>query len=212
MSPQRLDTTTFHEAVQQLARREPRLAALLRANGEPPFWSRRPGFRTLALIILEQQVSLASARSALVRLERRIGRVGVTRVAACDEAELRAAGITRQKAAYLVGAAHAIAAGRPRLSALARLGDEAVREQLVQLRGIGAWSAEVYLLMALRRADAWPPGDLALAIALREVFELDSMPGAVELLARAEPWRPFRAVAARMLWHDYLLRRGRDLL
>ena len=206
-----LDAQAFATATRELARRDARLRTLRRVNGQPPFWRRRPGFRTLALIILEQQVSLASARAALARVERRVGRVGVARIAACDEAELRVAGVTRQKAAYLVGAARALAAGRPRLAALPRLPDEAVRDALTALRGVGAWSAEVYLLMALRRPDAWPVGDLALALALRDALELPELPDATALRQLAEPWRPWRAVAARLLWHDYLLRRGRDL-
>ena len=209
MTPRPLDHAAFRAALAALEARDPRLRALRRRNGAPPFWVRRPGFRTLALIILEQQVSLASARATLARLERTIGRVGVARLAACEEHEVRAAGVTRQKAGYLVGAARAIAAGEPRLASLGRLGDDVVRSRLTRLRGIGAWSAEVYLLMALRRADAWPLGDLALALAVRDTFTLEHTPDGATLQALAEPWRPWRAVAARLLWHDYLLRRGR---
>ena len=206
-----LPRSAFAAAVVSLARRDPQLAGLRQRNGPPPFWVRRPGFRTLVLIILEQQVSLASARAALRRLERALGPVGVRRLALCDEASVRAAGITRQKAGYLVDAARAVQAGRPRLASLARLGDETVRDRLTTLRGVGAWSAEVYLLMALRRPDAWPVGDLALALAARDVLGLAATPDPHQLAALAERWRPYRAVAARLLWHDYLLRRGRDL-
>ena len=211
MTPRPLDHTGFVSALGELVAEDDRLDGLRQRNGVPPFWVRKPGFRSLVLIILEQQVSLDSARAALTRLERKFGRVGVRRLAVCDEQSVRAAGITRQKAAYLVGAARAIDAGRPRLSALGRLGDDEVRGELTRLKGVGAWSAEVYLLMVLRRADAWPVGDLALALAARDALQLDHTPDAAALRALAEPWRPWRAVAARLLWHDYLLRRGRDL-
>ena len=211
MSPRPLDHAAFVAALGELVCGDERLRRLRERNGLPPFWVRPAGFRSLALIILEQQVSLDSARAALRRLERTVGRVGARRLAACEEEGVRAVGITRQKAAYLVGAARAIEAGRPRLSTLGRLHDDEVRSELVRLKGVGAWSAEVYLLMVLRRADAWPVGDLALALAVRDALELERTPDAAALLALAEPWRPWRAVAARLLWHDYLLRRGRDL-
>lgn len=160
--------------------------------------------------MLGQQVSLASARSALERLERAAGGADPASIVGVGEAGLRAAGITRQKARYVVGLADAVIEGRLDLPALQRLPDTAVVEALVGLRGVGRWTADIYLLMGLGRPDVWPAGDLALIVAARVVKGLpDASP---DVIARvAEGWRPHRSTAARLLWHDYLLRRGRPL-
>jgi len=167
-------------------------------------WGRRAGFATLVQIILEQQVSLASGRAAFLRLERAAGEATPERISAMTVAQLRAAGITRQKAEYVSLLARATASGSFDPRRVARLADDEARTALVALKGIGPWSADVYLLMALRRADAWPSGDLALQIAAKEVLRLRSLPDATRMEALGERWRPWRAVAARLLWHHYL--------
>lgn len=176
--------------------------------GPPPLWARRPGFSTLIRIILEQQVSLASARAAYSRLQAAAGRVTPWRVAALSEKRLRNAGLTRQKAAYCRGVATHIIDGKLDLGRLDRLADEAVRDELLRVPGIGRWTADIYLLMALRRPDVWPEGDLALAKAARRVKRLQASPDADELRRLARRWAPWRAVAARILWHAYLSERG----
>lgn len=176
----------------------------------PPAWHRGGGFRSLVHIVLGQQVSLASARSALDRLERAAGAADPASIVAVGEAGLRGAGITRQKARYVVDLATAVTEGRLDLDALDRLPDETVIGRLVVLRGIGRWTADIYLLMGLARPDVWPSGDLALIVAARAVKALPDASGA-EIARVADDWRPYRSTAARMLWHDYLLRRGRPL-
>jgi DNA-3-methyladenine glycosylase II len=189
-----------------LARADPDLAAVLAHHGRPPLWGREPGFATLVQIVLEQQVSLASGRAALSRLEQAAGRVTPARVAALTERRIRAAGITRQKAAYLRGLARGVVSGAIDVDAVALLDDDDAHAELIKISGIGPWSADIYLLMALGRRDVWPRHDLALASAMREVKRLRSVPTPERQLEIAEAWRPWRAVAARLMWHHYLNR------
>lgn len=199
----RLTRESLLVAVEEL-RRDPVLAGIAERHGPPPLWARRPGFPTLVQIILEQQVSLASGRAAFDRLVGAVGTPTPERVAAAAPSRLRRAGLTRQKAGYIRSLARAIVDGTFDPVRVARAGDDDAREMLDALPGIGRWSADVYLLMALRRADVWPAGDLALQIAAREVLRLRSVPTAAKLDGIGERWRPYRAVAARMLWHHYL--------
>jgi DNA-3-methyladenine glycosylase II len=191
-----------------LARRDPDLARIITDWGPPPIWARPPGFPTLLLIILEQQVSLASARAAFTRLQATIGPVTPRRFLALDDATLKKIGFSRQKTAYARHLASAIVARRFRPAALDGLSDAEARAALIRLKGIGPWSADIYLLMALRRPDVWPKGDLALAAAAQGVKRLASRPTPDELDRLAAPWRPWRAIAARLLWHHYLSSRA----
>lgn len=177
----------------------------------PPTWHRGPGFPTLVHIVLGQQVSLASARSALDRLELAVGPVTPAGLVDAGEPMLRAAGLTRQKSRYLVDLGAAVSDGLLDLDALAGASDEAVSASLTALRGLGRWTADIYLLMGLGRPDIWPTSDLALVSAARTAKGLPAATSAVEVAAIAGTWRPFRSTAARMLWQDYLLRRGRPL-
>ena len=187
-----------------LASRDEDLAGILAACGPPPLWSRPAGFATLIRIILEQQVSLASARSLYDRTHQALGEISPGRFLAAGEDGLKALGFTRQKAAYCWTAARAILEGDLELEMLSSVGDEAARVALTRLKGIGPWSADIYLLMALRRPDVWPSGDLALVTALRRLKRLRGpiTPRRIESIASA--WRPYRSVAARMLWQYYL--------
>lgn len=199
-----LTRISLETAARRLARKDPDLAAILDRHGPPPLWDRDPGFPTLLHIILEQQVSLASAKAVFDRLASSLSPLTPAAVVAAGEQHLRSLGLTRQKAAYCLHAAAAIAEGRLSLGALSRLDDERALARLMSLKGIGPWSAEVYLLMALRRADIWPAGDLALAVAMMKVKRLRRRPHPVRLRVLAEPWRPYRSVAARMLWQSYI--------
>ena len=187
-----------------LARDDAHLADVIARHGRPPLWGRDPGFATLVQIILEQQVSLASGRAAFGRVLAVAGRMTPKRVARLSEAQLRGAGLTRQKAAYVRGLALSIERGETDLDAIAEYDDEKAHAELIRLKGIGPWSADIYLLMALGRRDVWPRHDLALAAAMREVKRLRSLPTPERQLEIAESWRPWRAVAARILWHHYL--------
>lgn len=202
-----LNDQTLLQAVASLTAIDPDLARIVAAYGPPPLWAREPGFPTLILLILEQQVSLASARAAFNRLTDRLGAVTPEAFLTLTDDELRAIGFSRQKTGYGRHLAQAIVDGRFDADALAALDDDRVRAALVSLKGIGPWTAEIYLLMVLGRADAWPVHDLALAVAAQAVKGLPARPTPAELAALAEPWRPWRAVAARMLWHYYLAQR-----
>lgn len=199
-----LTRATLADGVAELSRRDPHLAAVVARHGAPPLWDRAPGFTTLVQIILEQQVSLAAGRAAYLRLERIAGAVTPESVARLEEAALRNSGLTRQKSAYIHDLAEVIVAGRFDPSALSAMDDDAARAALIKLKGIGAWSADIYLLMALGRADIWPSGDLALVAAIREVKRMRSLPSAESVERITRGWSPWRAVAARVLWHHYL--------
>lgn len=167
-------------------------------------WRRATGFTTLVHIILEQQVSLKSAKAMLLRLQSAIDPFTPERFVELGETHFRGLGVTRQKSAYLLHLSGSILKGDLSLTRLSRLSDEEVRQRLTQIKGIGSWSADVYLLMAMKRADVWPAGDLALAVAVKELWGLELRPTPDELERIAERWRPYRAVAARMLWQHYL--------
>jgi DNA-3-methyladenine glycosylase II len=199
-----LTPQTLAEGVAELARRDPHLAAVVALHGAPPLWDRPPGFETLVQIILEQQISLSAGRAAYGRLERLAGSVTPEPVAGLSESDLRGAGLTRQKSAYIRGLALAIVAGEFDPSGLTEMDDESARAALIKLKGIGVWTADIYLLMALGRADIWPSGDLALVASIREVKRLRSLPGPDRIGRITRAWSPWRAVAARVLWHHYL--------
>lgn len=205
-APVPLDHRGLARAVQVLGSRDRDLARLAELHGVPPLWRRPRGFATLVLIILEQQVSLASARAVFERLQAATGEVTYDRLLALDTSELRSIGFSRQKAGYVCELARNIEAGRFDPDALERLPDPAAHRLLLGQRGIGAWTAEIYLLMALLRPDAWPAGDLALQVAAQEVKGLGERPSAERMSNLAEIWRPWRAVAARLLWQHYLAR------
>jgi DNA-3-methyladenine glycosylase II len=199
-----LDEARLRDAVRELAAIDPDLAGIADRHGPPPLWARAPGFETLVRIVLEQQVSLASAEAAHGRLVRAAGAVEPEAIRAAGEPALRAAGLTRQKARYLVALADDVLEGRLDLDAIADAADDDARAGLTSALGIGRWTADIYLLMALGRPDVWPTGDLALAGAMRRAKGLDTLPTAEQQATITEPWRPWRAVGARLLWHAYL--------
>ncbi len=203
-SARSLTRQTLHFATGELASRDRLLAGIRDRLGTPPMWSRRPGFATLVRIILEQQVSLAAARTLYRRLEAHLGGMTAARLAAASVIELREFGLTRQKAGYCHGLALRVLDGRLALAAVARAGDEAGRSALLAVPGLGPWSVDIYWLMALRRPDVWPTGDLALAVALRDLKRMRHLPRPDEQQRLARRWSPWRSVAARMLWAHYL--------
>jgi len=187
-----------------LSRRDRDLSRILKRLGPPPMWKRKPGFATLVHIILEQQVSLASARAAMDRLLAAARLLTPERFLDFDDAQLKAMGFSRQKTRYCRDLARSLVDGVLDLRQLEKSDDSTARSEMLKVTGIGPWTAEIYLLVALRRADAWPKGDLALAIATQEVKGLPARPTPDELEALGAEWRPWRAVAARLLWHYYL--------
>jgi DNA-3-methyladenine glycosylase II len=202
--PRALTHSALRAGAEALAARDADLARTLRRHGHPPMWGRRPGFPALVRIILEQQVSLAAARTLFLRVERSLGAMEPRAVEAAGVAGLRGLGLTRQKASYCHGLAVRILGGELDLSGVARAGDEEGRRALLAVPGLGNWSVDIYYLMALRRPDVWPVGDLALAVALQRMKQLRTLPDAARQQAISGRWAPWRSVAARMLWQEYL--------
>jgi DNA-3-methyladenine glycosylase II len=170
-------------------------------------WDRPPGFGTLVNILLEQQVSLASARAAFDRLVAATDPLIPERFLRLTDDELLAIGFSRQKARYGRALATALIDGTLDLDGLAALDDESAQRSLEAIPGIGRWTSTIYLLMVLGRPDVWPAGDMALATAVAQAKVLPTRPGPDELAILGEAWRPWRSVAARLFWHDYLARR-----
>jgi DNA-3-methyladenine glycosylase II len=193
-----------------LAERDADLAAIVARIGLPPLWDRPPGFGTLVHIILEQQVSLASARAAYDRLLAATDPLTPEAFLALDDMQLLAIGFSRQKARYGRALAAGIVDGTLDLDGLDALDDDGVQEALEAVPGIGRWTSTIYLLMVLGRPDVWPVGDIALAESVGQVKRLGRRPDAVEMARLGDAWRPWRSVAARLFWHDYLARRGRS--
>ncbi|MDQ2922223.1 MAG: DNA-3-methyladenine glycosylase 2 family protein [Acidobacteriota bacterium] len=204
MPSDRLSVSSLAGAAKELAGRDKELASILERFGPPPLWARSPGFSTLVKIILEQQVSLASAASIFARLKNSVVPFHPARMIELGETHLRSQGLTRQKTAYCLHLAQSLHDKRLNLSRLGRMSDEEAKTVLMEVKGIGSWSADIYLLMALGRTDIWPATDLALAIAITNLKQLKTRPDPNQLSEMAEAWRPFRSVAARMLWQYYL--------
>jgi len=183
---------------------DPDLGAIVSDLGNPPLWSREPGFPTLIHIILEQQVSLASAKAAYTKLKQAAGELTPQRFIEFTDTELREIGFSRQKAKYGRELSKAVLNGDLDFGKLQNLDDQAARSTLMKIKGIGPWTADIYLLMALLRPDIWPSGDLALSKAVEKIKKLSDKPTPELLNEIAEGWKPYRAVAARILWHCYL--------
>lgn len=203
-----LSAETFSQGVRLLADRDGHLAEIVKTYGQPPLWVREPGFPTLVYIILEQQVSLASAKAAFDRLNAAVKPLTPKAFLRLNDAELLRIGFSRQKTLYTRLLAESLARRHFDLRYLHDLPDDSAHKMLVAFKGIGRWTADIYLLSALRRPDIWPTGDLALATAVQEVKCLRKRPSPEKLEALSAPWKPWRAVAARLFWHAYLCKRG----
>jgi DNA-3-methyladenine glycosylase II len=205
-----LNHATLSTAVNDLAARDADLAGIVERFGPPPLWDREPGFGTLVHLILEQQVSLASAAAAFGRLRVAADPLTPARFLELTDAQLLAVGFSRQKARYGRALAEGIETGALDLRALEDSDDDTVHRALQAVPGIGPWTSTIYLLMVLGRPDVWPVGDIALQAAVGEVKGLGRRPSPLEMVELGEAWRPWRSVAARLFWHDYLGRRGRS--
>src|SRR6267143_4928516 len=203
-----LDSLLFNRSVTELTNLDPQLAEIVDRYGPPPLWVREPGFPTLVYIILEQQVSLASAKAAFDRLKSAVHQLTPRGFLKLTGAELKRIGFSRQKTLYTRLLAESLSRRHFDLRYLHDLHDDAARKMLTAFKGIGNWTADIYLLSALRRPDIWPVGDLALATAVQEVKQLRKRPSPERLEKLSQPWRPYRAVAARLFWHHYLSKRG----
>ena len=191
-----------------LASRCPHLAIVHEKYGPPPLWDRPQGFSTLLQIILEQQVSLASAKACFDKLCRRVGDVTPESLLRSTDAELKTDGFSRQKTSYARHLAEAMIANRIDFASLNSMHDADVKIELIKLKGVGEWTSDIYLLMAMLRPDVMPKGDVALHTAWHKLSN-EPRPTSDEFLVIAERWKPYRSVAARMLWHFYLSERRR---
>jgi len=192
------------EGVTKLCRRDPDLNKIVVTIGPPPMWVRKQGFSTLVYIILEQKVSIVSAKAVYQRLMDVMETPTPQEFLGLSDSELKLIGFSRQKMRYCRLLAESILTGVLDLSALRRMSDDAAHAKLTTMKGIGPWSADVYLLTALRRPDIWPSADIALAAAVQRVKRLRSRPTAEKLEVLGRRWTPWRSVAARLLWHHYL--------
>lgn len=206
---ERLDTSSFTEACTLLADEDESLGSIVGEHGIPEFWARDPGFPTLVWLILEQQVSLESGAAMYRRLHEASGAMTPQAIVDLGEDSLRALGVTRQKSGYLLDLARGVLGGELDLDRLDTLPEEEARTTLTSIRGIGLWTADAYLLSAVRHIDVFPVGDRALQVGTGEALGMSSVPEPEELELVSQSWKPIRAAAARIIWHGYLARRGR---
>lgn len=199
-----LTNASLDYAAQQLAVMDADLGRIYKRLGTPPLWAREPGFASLVHIILEQQVSMKAAQTVFERLSVHLGGMSPERIVAVGEEGLKAFGLTRQKSRYCFGLAERIQTGELDLERLSVVEESEGREALLAVPGLGPWSVDVYYLMALRRPDVWPLGDLALAAAMQNVKQLSALATRQQQIEIASAWSPWRAVAARLLWMHYL--------
>jgi DNA-3-methyladenine glycosylase II len=202
-SIQKLDNDSLAVAVSTLCRREPRFKAVVKLHGIPALRSVEGGLEAVLQMVTEQFLSLAAAAAIWKRVQQRIGPCHPHHVLDCPQDELLALGLSRAKAKSFHGLAHAVHSGRMDFGALEYMDDATAHKALVELPGIGPWTADIYLLSVLLRPDAWPWGDVALQVAAQHLFDLPERPVKSEMIAMAEAFRPWRAVAARLLWSHY---------
>lgn len=205
---QTFSADNFQQYCNRLSKKDIHLKAIIKDHGYPPMWTRKQGFETLVLTILEQQVSLASAFAAYKKLRTRIGTVTPAKILAMSNEELRECYFTRQKQVYVKELATAIVTKQVLLKKFSEMTDGEVRMQLTSVKGIGNWTADVYLMHALQRTDLFPLGDIALVNSLKERKQLPAHTSKEEMLAIAESWRPHRTIAAMILWHAYIIKRN----
>lgn len=204
---------TFHEQnfrqlCDALSQRDKVFTSIIDKHSYPPMWTRPANFATLIHIILEQQVSLASALAAFNKLKQKIGAITPEKLLKLSDEEMKACYFSRQKMVYARHLAEALISKKLQLKKLSASPDEEIRAALKQIKGIGDWTADVFLMFALQRADVFPVGDLAMVNALKEVKQLPKNTAKEELLLMAESWRPYRTIAAMLLWHHYIKTRN----
>ena len=204
----RFDKYTFRSYCYKLGKKDKELKGVIKKHGYPPMWTRPATFQTLILFILEQQVSLASAYAAFKKLKERTGFVTPDKILALSDVELRACYFSRQKIIYAKELANAVKSKQLQIKKLSSLTNDEVREQLIKIIGIGHWTVDVFLMHSLQRTDLFPLGDIALVNSLKEVKQLPKDISREKMLKIAEPWRPYRTIAAMILWHAYIKKRG----
>lgn len=204
---QTFSSENFTSYCDLLSKKDKELKQVIKTYGYPPMWTRKQGFETLILTLLEQQVSLAAAFAAYKKLKEAIGTVTPSKILAMSNEELRACYFTRQKQVYAKELASAFLSKQIQWKKFPFMKDEEVRAQLIAVKGIGNWTVDVYLMHALQRTDLFPLGDIALVNSMKEVKQLPHHISKEELLTMAEPWRPYRTIASMILWHAYICKR-----
>jgi DNA-3-methyladenine glycosylase II len=205
------DKDNFHSLCDVLSEKDNDLKKIIAQFGYPPLWSRVPSFATLIHIILEQQVSLASAKAAFLKLESKIGHIIPKKILQLSDEEMKACYFSRQKMNYARHLADEIVNGELNIEQLNNLPDDLVRTELKKVKGIGDWTVDVYLMMVLHRCDRFATGDIALMKSIKEVKGLSPLTSKEEILSIVENWRPYRTIAAFMLWHAYIKKRNLKL-
>lgn len=194
----------FQELCNHLANQDSDLKLILENHGYPPMWTRKNTFETLVHIILEQQISLASALATLNKLKEKLKEITSENILTLSDEEMRECYVSRQKNIYIKGLANAILNREINLEELSKMSNDDARKTLVSLKGIGNWTVDVYLMFTLQRTDIFPIGDLASVNALKRLKQLPTKTTKEELVEISEQWKPFRSVASMMLWHYYL--------
>lgn len=206
----RINKQVLRTATDFLCKQDTDLDKIVRQYGYPPLWSRPANFSTLVQIILEQQVSLSSAKATFNKLKTVINPITPESILQLSKIELNKLGFTRQKASYCIGLAESIQNNEICLKKIAKLNSDTARKELIKIRGIGVWSANIYILMALRHPDIWPQGDLALNTATYKIKRLRKKLTEERLASISSSWGPWRSVAARILWHFYLSEKSKQ--
>lgn len=204
---QTFDKNIFEFICDKLASGDNDLKQIITIYGYPPCWQRAANFETLVHIILEQQVSLASARAALIKLKEKLISITPENLLQLNDDELKACYLSRQKIIYTRHLANAILSGDLNLKLLNSWSNDSIRTSLLQLKGIGNWTVDVYLMMALQRADLFPLGDIALMQSIKETKKLPPNISKEEIALIAAKWKPYQTIAAYILWHAYLSKR-----
>lgn len=199
----------MQEAIAFLVEKDAVFKALHVQYGNPLVPTRPEGFQTLAKLILEQQVSLESARACYVKIEMALGEVTPLLILSASDEVLRACGVSRQKSSYLKNLAEAILNKELVLETLSEKHPDDVRTELIQVKGIGHWTVDVYLMFCLQSPDIFPIGDIALVNTLKELYGCDDR---AEMLSLAENWKPYRSMATYFFWHHYLQKRNRKFI
>jgi DNA-3-methyladenine glycosylase II len=206
----RFDESNFHSCCDILANKDAHLKTALKQYGYPPLWRRKPTFANLIQIILEQQVSLASAKAAFGKLQNKIRNVTPLRLLSLSDAELKACYFSRQKIVYAKELAKAVIDQKFSFKKIIQLPPDEIRNSLKSIKGIGDWTADIFMMMCLQESDIFPSGDIALIKSMKEIKGLPLHTSREQILSIAENWKPYRTVAAFILYHAYLRKRNRS--
>ncbi len=198
----------IEEAIKKLCNKHAYFNTIITQYGPIPSWKRSNTFETLAQIIIEQQVSLASAKAVLKKLKNKLPILSAETIITCTDDALKACSISRQKISYLKSLANHLIEQKVILHELELADELTVRKQLIQIKGIGIWSCDVYLMMVLQQTDIFPIGDVALKASMKHILQLQSNTSDAELLSIAETWKPYRTAACYLFYWEYLHRKN----